>query len=62
MCFTLLKIYKFFFEKIKIDSKFTSKKIWKLDLHLEFSLESWTCKKNSKGEVLIYIINASKTS
>jgi len=42
--------YIIFFEKVKVDSKFTSKRIWKLDLHLELALESWTCKKIVGGK------------
>ncbi len=35
------KIYIFKkLEKIKVDFKFTSKRAWKLDLHLESTLES----------------------
>jgi len=48
-----------FFEKVKVDSKFTSKKVWKLDLHPKLALESWTCIKNSKQKVLVYKNNAS---
>jgi hypothetical protein len=48
-----------FLKKIKVGSKFTSKRVWKLDLHHELALESWACKKNNKGEILVYKNNAS---
>ncbi len=50
--FTLIKIL-IFFEKIKVDSKFSSKRIWKLDLHPEWCtpklLDGLNCESKNEN-------------
>ncbi len=49
-------------EKVKVDFMFASKRVWKLDLHPKLALESWTCKKISRGEIPICKNNTSSAS